>query len=269
MWRTQAPVWAGLAATIAVAWIWLVHTGGAMADVPGMAGMPGMLSAVRIASMPDMAIMPGTQNVAANAGIGSTLAMWAVMMIAMMLPTALPSTSLFLGLSMRRRPGAILALPVAAYIVGYLAVWLGYAATAALAQWVLVRAMLLGPSLAIAAAPLGAAVLIAAGIFQLTPLKSACLHRCRSPLALFLGHWRDGVAGAFALGLRGGTWCVGCCWALMAVLFVAGVMNLAWMAVLTVFLLLEKLVPHRVHLSTLSGVFLIGWGAALAGGLLH
>jgi predicted metal-binding membrane protein len=188
-------------------------------------------------------------------------------MVAMMLPTAVPAISLFLMLSGRRNPAQAPAATTAMYGAGYLAIWIGYSVPAALAQGVLTEAALLTPVAASTSDLMSALILLAAGIFQFTPLKTACLTKCRSPLAFFLAEWRDGKTGAFVLGLRHGSYCVGCCWALMAVLFVVGVMNLASMALLAAFLLGEKVVPARWHLSRISGAILIGWGMWIATGL--
>jgi predicted metal-binding membrane protein len=124
--------------------------------------------------------------------------------------------------------------------------------------------MLLSSDLAMSSAWLGAAVLSLAGVYQLTPLKDACLRRCQSPLGFLLGHWRDGVRGALGMGVRHGAFCLGCCWALMALLFVGGVMNLAWVAALAVFVLAEKALARGRWLSRVSGVVLILWAVWLA-----
>ena len=142
-------------------------------------------------------------------------------------------------------------------------VWAGFSLVAAVLQAALQERMLLSPDLTLAAPWLGAAVLALAGVYQLTPLKYACLVRCRSPLGFMLGHWRDGVSGAFTMGARHGGYCLGCCWALMALLFVGGVMNLAWVAALAVFVLAEKVVARGPWLSRASGVALLAWAAWL------
>jgi predicted metal-binding membrane protein len=133
----------------------------------------------------------------------------------------------------------------ALFLAGYLLTWSGFAAVAALAQSVLYRSALLDPqSLAIGPAA-GSAVLVAAGLFQLSPAKNACLSHCRAPLGYFLTEWREGKAGAVQMGLRHGAWCLGCCWLLMAVLFAVGIMNLLWGAVITAFVVAEKVLPWR------------------------
>jgi predicted metal-binding membrane protein len=132
-----------------------------------------------------------------------------------------------------------------------------------MAQWGLQRAALLSPSAASASPLFGGTVLVAAGVFQWTPLKQACLTQCRSPLSFLMTEWREGKWGALVMGVKHGWYCVGCCWALMALLFVAGVMNLLWMAAITAFVLAEKLLPKGELLARVSGVVLIAAGILL------
>jgi predicted metal-binding membrane protein len=195
------------------------------------------------------------------AELGAMLVMWVAMMVAMMLPSALPMILLFAGTQRERarRPAA-----VAAFTAGYVVVWGGFSVAAVVLQALLQERMLVSSTLATTSAPLGAGILALAGIYQLTPLKQACLVRCRSPLGFLLARWRDGLGGALAMGLRHGAFCLGCCWALMALLFVGGVMNLAWVAVLTVFVLAEKIVARGSWLSRASGVVLLAWAGWLA-----
>jgi predicted metal-binding membrane protein len=146
---------------------------------------------------------------------------------------------------------------------GYLAVWGAFSLAATLAQGGLEAAGLLAPGTMAAAAPmLAGGLLPAAGLYQLTPLKRACLRRCRSPVAFLAAHWRPGAAGAFRLGLAHGAYCVGCCWFLMALLFVGGVMNPLWIGAIALYVLAEKLAPRGRLLSRASGLLLAGWGVA-------
>jgi predicted metal-binding membrane protein len=195
------------------------------------------------------------------AELGAMLVMWVAMMVAMMLPSALPMILLFAGTQRERarRPAA-----VAAFTAGYVVVWGGFSVAAVVLQALLQERMLVSSTLATTSAPLGAGILALAGIYQLTPLKQACLVRCRSPLGFLLARWRDGLGGALAMGLRHGAFCLGCCWALMALLFVGGVMNLAWVAVLTVFVLAEEIAARGPWLSRASGVVLLAWAGWLA-----
>ncbi|MBI5443001.1 MAG: DUF2182 domain-containing protein [Deltaproteobacteria bacterium] len=187
-------------------------------------------------------------------------AMWAVMMAAMMLPTAVPVALTFARVNRERGQGPL--VPLGAFVGGYLAVWSAFSALATAGQWGLQAASLLS-SPALSTGPLlGGSLLIAAGAFQWSPWKDSCMTRCRSPLGLLLAHWRPGRRGSFELGVRYGAFCVGCCWALMVLSFAMGVMNLAWMAALTVFMLAEK-APGGRWMSRAGGVGLAAWGVAL------
>jgi len=188
-----------------------------------------------------------------------TFLMWAVMMVGMMTATATPVLLLFAGAHTRRAERGV-ALAVLSFALGYLAVWLGFSACAALAQWALHQAALLSSTMATSSPRLAGAILIAAGAYQLTPLKSGCLTQCQSPLGLLMSNWRDGASGALRMGLRHGAFCLGCCWALMGVLFVVGVMNLAWVGVLTVFILVEKLGYTGARVARVGGAILIAFG---------
>ena len=200
--------------------------------------------------------------------LARTGVMWGVMMIAMMLPSATPLLVLFTR-SQRLRVGvAEGSWRTGLLATGYLVVWLGWSALAAALQWVLHALLLLSPDAALTSALAGGALLMVAGLYQVTPWKQACLRRCQSPLGFMLAHWREGRAGAFRMGVAHGVYCVGCCWALMALLFVGGVMNLLWVAALAVLVLLEKVIPGR-WLSYASGAALIAWGLfVLRAGLL-
>ncbi len=175
-----------------------------------------------------------------------TFTMWAVMMVGMMSPSAAPVLLLFAAVPM--------------FALGYMTIWVGFSACATLAQWALHQAALLSPMMAVASPRLAGALLIAAGAYQLTPLKRACLRHCQTPLGFLMSHWRDGAGGAFQMGLRHGVYCLGCCWALMCVLFAVGVMNLAWVGVLTAFILLEKMGEGGARVSRIGGVLLVGLG---------
>jgi predicted metal-binding membrane protein len=189
-----------------------------------------------------------------------TFIMWAVMMTAMMVPTAGPMILLFANVQRNRKVQQRPYVSTGVFLLGYLTVWYGFAALACVAQSGLHTATLLSPQLASTSPFLGGVLLIAAGVFQWTPLKSVCLTRCRSPLGFLMTEWREGVKGTFVMGLRHGIFCLGCCWVLMALLFVLGVMNLLWIAALAGFVLLEKLAPAGHSIGRLMGVLLVGWG---------
>jgi len=197
-----------------------------------------------------------------------TFAMWAVMMVGMMTPSAAPVLLLFAGM-VRGRGGTRWPLVVAAFGAGYLIVWTAFSAGAALAQWGLHGSAMLSPAMSASSARLGGAILIATGVYQLTPFKGACLTHCRSPLGFLLSHWRDGTIGALRMGIAHGTYCVGCCWALMGVLFVVGVMNLVWVAAMTVFVLVEKIGPAGAIVARVAGVLMIAAGALVWAGHLQ
>ena len=188
-----------------------------------------------------------------------TFAMWSFMMAAMMAPAATPMLQLIAGSQAQRARGAISPI-VLCFGLGYATVWTGFSAAATLAQWLMHQAALLSGTHALWSPWLAGGILIGAGVYQLTPLKGACLRHCQSPLGFIMSHWRAGAGGAYRMGLQHGIYCLGCCWALMAVLFVVGVMNLAWIAALTVFVFLEKLGPRGSWLARAGSALLITWG---------
>ncbi|MBX6763901.1 MAG: DUF2182 domain-containing protein [Rubrobacteraceae bacterium] len=198
-----------------------------------------------------------------------TFVMWAVMMVAMMMPSAAPMVLMFAKLNRRRQEQQqVPYVSTGVFLLGYLVVWAGFAALATTAQWGLHAAALLSPMMASTSPILGGVLLLAAGVYQWTPLKHACLRHCRSPLGFVLNEWREGRWGAFLMGLKHGGYCTGCCWFLMALLFVAGVMNLLWVAAISGFVLLEKVAPAGHRVSRVAGVVLVGWGAWMVAGVL-
>jgi predicted metal-binding membrane protein len=183
--------------------------------------------------------------------------MWAVMMVAMMVPTATVMVLTFATVNRRRRARSGPYAPTAIFLAGYVVVWAGFSVVATLAQWGLHEAALLSPMMVGTSSTLGGLLLLAAGLFQWTPVKRACLTHCRSPLAFLMTEWREGRRGALVMGLRHGMFCTGCCWFLMALLFVAGVMNLLWVAALTAFVLIEKVVPRGEIVGRVAGGVLV------------
>jgi predicted metal-binding membrane protein len=191
--------------------------------------------------------------------------MWSVMMIGMMTPAAAPTILIYARL---RRQNALGDSPLAAtgyFAGGYFLAWTGFSIAATAGQWLLERGALLDTTLRVADTVSGGILLMVAGLFQLSPLKNACLRQCQSPLLFIQRHggFNRGRAGSLALGFELGLYCVGCCWALMALLFVGGIMNLLWIAAIAVFVLAEKLVPRLAILSRLTGAALIAAGIAL------
>lgn len=235
-------VWFAIAGVTVVAWLYLWHVAAEMEE--SMSGMADM-------------VMPRPEPWGV-AEIALAFAMWAVMMVGMMLPGAAPTIALFASLDRRRRStGAASVSTIGAFGAGYLAVWAGFSVAATLTQWGLDSALLLTMAQASANTLFAGALLLTAGVYQLMPLKHACLTQCRSPLAFLMMHWRDGQVGAFRMGTRHGAWCLGCCGALMLLLFVGGVMNLGWVAALAVVTMAEKLVPKGEWLTRGIGVILV------------
>lgn len=234
-----------LAVLVLVAWWYLFHTRASMSEMD--------MSAMT---------MPESQQWGPM-GVLLLFLMWAVMMVAMMVPSAAPMLLAFLGVNQRRQAAGRQFVPVGIFLAGYLAVWTAYSALATLAQWGLHKAALLSPAMTTTNPFLSGGLLVAAGIFQWTPLKHMCLKGCRSPLSFLMSEWRDGKVGAFIMGLRHGSYCAGCCWVLMALLFVAGVMNLLWVAVIALFVMAEKTLPRGELLGHITGAALVAAGVGL------
>jgi predicted metal-binding membrane protein len=189
--------------------------------------------------------------------------MWLVMMAAMMLPSAAPVILLYTTIARRSEPGTLAPSAPALFVLGYLIIWGGFSLAAVLTQFFLEWSTFLSPMMESNSVVLSGILLIGAGIYQFMPLKRSCLRLCRSPLDFLTSHWRSGNRGAFMMGVRHGIYCLGCCWGLMLLLFVGGVMNLVWIAALAVFILIEKLAPGGEWLGRAAGVPLIAIGIAL------
>jgi len=187
--------------------------------------------------------------------------MWVAMMVAMMLPSAAPAILLAAALD-RRRSTASAPQQGMLFASGYLLVWSAFSLLATLLQWGLDEAGLLSGTMAAGNRILAGAVLVAAGAYEWTPLKNTCLAHCRSPIAFLLQHWRQGRLGAVVTGMRHGLFCLGCCWILMALLFVGGLMNLLWVAAIALLVLIEKTAPWGGRMARITGVVLAIWGAA-------
>lgn len=187
--------------------------------------------------------------------------MWAVMMGAMMLPSAIPMLMVHRRVAAKKNP----SIPDSHhwFLLGYLVCWTIFSAAAAAAQWSFQQAGVLSHMLALRNPAVSGSILMAAGAFQFTPLKTVCLNKCRTPIGFLLTNWRSGRAGAFRMGLDHGKYCIGCCWALMMVLFVGGVMSLTTIAALSSIVLLEKLVPRGDLIAKLGGATLFLWGLSM------
>ena len=242
-----------LGVIVLAAWTWMIREAHGM-NLSGMCECVGM-------------------PLGANTGVGwpvETLLplflMWAGMMVAMMLPSAMPMMLTFAAVSRNRRRQERPYVPVTIFVAGYVAIWSGFSLLAAIAQWFLHHEALLSPAMVTRSAWLGGTLLLAAGVFQFTPLKHTCLTKCRAPFDFIMTRWREGSLGAFRMGVDHGLFCTGCCWALMGLLFVAGVMNIFWIAALSLLVGLEKLLPRGLWLSSATGVILTAWGAWLIAG---
>ncbi|WP_447975118.1 DUF2182 domain-containing protein [Nitrospira sp. Kam-Ns4a] len=241
--REHLGVTLGLLALLALAWL----------DVLRRAGVFTSAGIAQALGMPQAAPW-------GPADAAMTAAMWLVMMVAMMLPAAVPMLLLFATITRQRAGCGRPEGPTGLFLAGYLALWGGFSLVATAAQGTLHALVLLSPEAALRSPLLGGGILLAAGLYQLTPLKQACLAHCQAPLQFLVRHWRDGPRGAWLMGLHHGGYCVGCCWALMALLFVGGVMNLAWIAVLSAVVLVERVVARGPALSRVAGFALILWG---------
>ena len=243
--RERAMVLAAIAILIVLAWAYTIRVALESATMSDAMAMPNM--------------MPWS-----TADFGYMFVMWAVMMVAMMLPSVTPMIFLYGRVRAKRESEGRMYAPTAAFVGGYLLAWVGVSLLATLVNWGLHSGGALSSMMGRITPATGGIMLVAAGIFQWTPLKHACLDHCRSPLAFLTQNWRDGILGATAMGLHHGAYCLGCCWLLMALLFVLGVMNLPWVALLTVIVLAEKLLPRGETLSRGLGVLLVIWGGWLS-----
>jgi len=244
--RDRAVVLGGLVSIVALSWAYMAYLAWQMQ------GMDPQMVAVQAQTWTpvDLALL---------------FVMWAVMMVAMMIPSAAPMVLTYTTVRRKRHTSERSLMPTGCFLAGYIAVWTGFSLLATLAQWGLHEAAVLSPMMVSVSSLFGGLLLVAAGIFQWTPLKHACLKHCRSPLGFLLTDWEEGHAGAFQMGLKHGSDCAGCCWALMALLFVAGVMNLLWVAAIAAFVLIEKLAPAGHWVGRAGGGLLISGGIWLLG----
>jgi predicted metal-binding membrane protein len=252
--RDRMIVGAALVGVIAIAWIWIVIGAGTGMSTVGMtrrSGMPGMTG---------MMMEPAAWTLAYAAVM---FVMWWVMMAAMMLPGAAPILLLFARVNRAEKAGNRPFVGTGIFAAGYLAAWGGFSMLTTGLQWGLEQLGLLSSMMMTTSYWLGGAILIAAGVWQLTPVKAVCLRHCRSPLSFLTQSWRHGRLGAFSMGLEHGTYCLGCCWFLMGLLFFGGIMNLFWIAGLAGFILLEKTIPMGHWLGRVAGIALAAWGAVM------
>jgi len=234
---------AGLVGVVAVSWAYLAIEAGRMGNPSGDMTMI-------------MELHPRDTT-----GLALLFLMWAVMMMAMMLPSAMPMILLHAAVTRKIGTRQSFAASISAFVGGYIVTWTLFSVVATLAQAYLEHLALLSPMMVSKSPQLGGLLLVTAGVYQVTPAKDACLTHCRTPFAFVAAHWRPGVSGAFQMGLHHGLFCVGCCWVLMVLLFVGGVMNLLWIAVIAGFVLLEKVAP----LGNKKGRAISGLGLIMAG----
>lgn len=253
--RDRRIVLAGLAGITALSWAYLIYLALRMSATPMQMSMPGM-------------VMPQWQPWG-KVDFALMLLMWVVMMVGMMVPSASPMILTFTSVNRDRHAKGEVVVPTAVFLAGYAVVWGTFSLAATLTQWGLHQAALLSPMMVSTSPILGGLLLIAAGSFQWSALKHACLSKCRTPLSFLLTEWRDGPRGALVMGLRHGVFCTGCCWALMALLFVGGVMNLLWVATIAIFVLVEKIAPRGLRIERVVGLGLIAWGAWMLLNAIH
>ena len=228
----------------------------------GLAAVSWLYIYLQMSPMDEMA-MPVAFSPWTAADFALNVAIWWVMMPGMMLPSAAPMILTFATVNRRKRTRGRPFVPTAVFTTGYLTAWGLFGIAATLADWGLEQTALMSPMTQRLTPALGAALIVVAGVYQLTPFKYVCLTHCRSPLAFVLHHWRDGQAGALRMGFDHGLYCLGCCWFLMALLFAAGTMSLLWMAAITAFVLAEKLFPAGQRIARVSGLAMIAFGLYL------
>jgi predicted metal-binding membrane protein len=246
--RDRIVVLAGLAGVTLIAWLYTFYEAGRMEGMDMTMSMD----------------MPITR------GWGFTeflllFLMWTIMMAAMMLPSVSSKVLMYAATIRRSGEGGVMKM-TGIFVAGYLAAWTVYSLLISLVQLELRDAALISPMMETTNPYIGGVVLIAAGVYQWTPFKNTCLTRCRTSLSLLMTEWREGKWGAFVMGIRDGIFCVGCCWMLMAILFVVGVMNLLWIALLAVFVLVEKVAPRGELIAKAAGVLLVVYGLWMMGG---
>lgn len=249
--RDRLFVVSAIVVAVVAAWIYLIALLNRTSDMASMSGMAMAVTELKPWTPLDFVLM---------------FVMWVVMMVGMMVPSATPAILEFAALNRQKAEHGEPFVPTAVFVAGYITVWVGFSVVATLAQWGLRSLALLSPQMVITSPLLGGLLLIATGIYQWSPVHHNILQRCRNPLPIFLKRWNEQTA-AFVVGLENGGNCLGCCWVMMSLLFVGGVMNLLWVAALTIFILLEKVLPYgelcarwsAVPLA-LAGVFVIFHG---------
>ena len=271
--RERAAVTLVLVTVIAACWLYLLAGAGTGMYPHEMAALVPIQTGLE-PSVPGTVSMSCHETMTWTHGYALLMfSMWWLMMIAMMLPTAAPIILLHAAVTRKglaranlagpKAPSHRLFLTTTAFIAGYLAMWGAFSLVALVAQWVLTRAALLSAMMTPTSKFLGLGLLLAAGVWQLTPFKTVCLRHCRSPISFLSTHWHPGVGGAFRMGIEHGVFCLGCCWFLMGLLFYGGVMNLIWIIGLALLVLVEKVMPVGVAFGRVTGLLLIAWAVWL------
>lgn len=241
--KTQSVINLSLLAVIVSGWAYLIYQHWLMTSMP----------------MSEMWMPPSDASAWKLVDFGLVYLMWAAMMAAMMLPSAMPMILAFSRISHKRYPAPQKINFI--FAAAYLLVWLIFSVVLAVLQWQLHGLHVISPMMDTKSEHLAAVIFLVAGTYQLTPLKNSLLQYCRSPAGFLLNEWRDGAKGAFRMGLKHGSTCVGCCWAQMLIMFAVGVMNLLGMAFVTLVILLEKIAPVKSqHICKASGILFMGWG---------
>ena len=222
--RDRLAILSGLAIVTLLAWVYLVDMA---------IDMEGMMAASSMAQIKGWT----------TSYFIAMLLMWVIMMVGMMVPTAIPMALVYAAVARKAAKQGVTLVPTSTFVSGYIVMWGLFSLGATLAQWGLDEAALLSPMMVTTSPALGAALLVVAGLYQLTPMKDACLRHCRAPAHFISQRWKPGAWGAFRMGVEHGAYCIGCCWILMGLLFFGGVMSLVWIAGITLFVLLEKVLP--------------------------
>lgn len=230
---------------------WIVL--GALALVSAM----GLLATLRLGGM---LMMPTAHTGGPFVYPALLFVMWWTMMLAMMLPSAAPAILTYGAMSRRFREQGAAAAPLALFVAGYAAVWTGFSAAAVALQLLLSEVIALSMMMAVTSAAVGGGLLVAAGLYQMTPLKYACLRKCQTPFMFFARHWRKGYLGALRMGMSHGLYCLGCCWVLMGLLFYGGVMEPRWILGIAAYIAAEKLIPAKTQIARFAGMILVVWG---------
>jgi predicted metal-binding membrane protein len=236
-------IFGSLAAIVTIAWWYLYSLSSAM---PGDMAMTEM-------GMEQAMVTPSW-------GLNYSLLMflmWSVMMVGMMLPSVLPTVMIYSMVAKKAAKDGKTVATTGYFVSGYILIWIGFSLLATISQYALEKLDMLSAMMVSNNNILGGALLLIAGAWQFTPLKDQCLEQCRSPVEFIYQNWQKGNAGAMQMGIRHGLFCLGCCWALMLLLFVGGVMNLLWIAILTIFVLLEKILPFGSESGKVIGVLML------------